>query len=702
MRLDVREYARRACGTATLLVCLSLASPSFAEGPRAGMSMETDEDDQEDVAKDSTEIVLPQIDVVVHRPLTAASQRIVRQRDFLLLPRQTASDLLLNVPHLHISQHSGGGKGHQIFLRGFDAEHGEDLAIYLEGVPINLPSHIHGIGYTDMHFLIPEVVARMDVLKGPYDVRHGDFSVAGTVNFELKDSLGSFSSGTTYGRFNTFSQRLLFSPESDQTYGAMAIEAFRTDGFTANGGWRGGRFLGKLGKKWGRNDLHLLLGGYASEWEAADTVPELAVTAGELGFYEGVDDSDGGLAHRYHLSAHYANKQQHSLTRILAYLVHSRTLLFSNYTYFLKSPEHGDQTEQGDSRTYFGSRVEHSRAFKLGRAHAFLLLGGEYRGDLAEIEQWRTEKRIRRDLATHYDAGIHSLGLFLSGQLIPAAWCRIVAGARYDHFFFDLEGVEDLTRPSGYVDEEVPLSGTASDGIVSPKATIIFTPLSGWSIFLNYGRGFHSPDIRDIVRNSNAGLPDAHIGELSTRIRMGRWFDLAASFWLAYVEDEVFFDPDLGRSVGQGESRRLGGELEVRWAPWDFLMVYADVGYTDARLVSEDTPIVGSPRLTITGGAALRGFHGFRANLRVRHIGARPLDKGKFSDSATVVDLLAGYEYTWFAVDLVVENLFNSPWKDAQYYYLSRYRPDIENPEPGYHFTPGTPFSIKGTLTLKY
>ena len=319
-----------------------------------------------------------------------------------------------------------------------------------------------------------------------------------------------------------------------------------------------------------------------------------------------------------------------------------------------------------------------------------------------DIEQWRTEDRHRWDLATSFDAGVHSAGLYASGELQPSRWFRAVLGARYDRFFFDLSGAEDLTRPSGFVDQEVPLSGTASAGIFSPKAALIFSPLERWDVFMNYGRGFHSPDIRDIVRNADAKIPDAHVGELSTRVRLGRQFDVAAGVWLAYVENELFFDPDLGRSVGQGESRRLGEEVEIRWAPWRHLMVYADVGYTDARLLEGDGPVVGSPRWMVTGGACLHDLHGFHANTRVRYIGARPLDKARLSEAATMVDLLAGWEHRWVALDLIIENLLDTRWKDAQFYYVSRHRPDIESPQAGNHFTPGTPLAVRGVLTLKW
>jgi outer membrane receptor protein involved in Fe transport len=678
-------------------VAIGLASTSLAAAEDLA------EEVTEDEAASDDGIEISPIEVVTWRPLTAASQRTVRDRDFLLLPRQTASDLLLNVPHLHLSQHSGGGKGHQIFLRGFDAEHGEDLAVYLDGVPLNLPSHIHGVGYTDLHFLIPEAVARIELIKGPYDVRYGDFAVAGAINFELRRGFKQWRSATTYGSFNTLSQRMdLSTTAANGLYVAGSAELFRTEGFTSYGGWGGGKFLARLGKKWGRTEVYANLGAYASEWDSADTVPAAAVQANEMGFYGGVDDSDGGRSHRFHASIHVDDRSADRKLRFLAYVVNSGTLLYSNYTYFLRSIDHGDQAEQGDRRLYFGTRTDGSWTLRSGTADITLKGGAEYRGDLPRMEQWRTEERNRWDLSTRFDGSIHSLGSYASAEVRFAEWFSAVAGARYDHFFFNLAGVEDLSRPSGYVDQEVPLSGTASAGILSPKGALIFSPLEQWDIFFNYGRGFHSPDIRDMVRNADAQIPDAHVGELSTRLRLGRRFDVAVSIWLAYVEDELFFDPDLGRSIGRGESRRMGEEVEIRWAPWRRLMVYADLGYTDARLLEDDSPVVGSPRWMATVGACLHDFKGFHANARMRHIGARPLDKARMSEAATVVDLLAGWEQKWVAIDVVVENLLDSCWKDAQFYYVSRHRPDIESPQAGYHFTPGTPLAVRGVLTLKW
>ena len=650
---------------------------------------------------DDSGLVLAPVEVAVRRPLTAASQRVVRDRDFLLLPRQTASDLLLNVPHLHISQHSGGGKGHQIFLRGFDAEHGEDLAVYLEGVPVNLPSHIHGIGYADLHFLVPEAVERIDLMKGPYDVRRGDFALAGSVDFGLRRDFADSVSTTTYGSFNSFSQRLHLSPCPEGVDCAFSAEYFHTDGFTRHGLWDGGRFLGRAGGRLAGLDLHLLAGAYVSAWDSADTIPLALVESGELGFYDGVDDSDGGRSRRLHVSAHLEKRGRHSLLKAVLYGVRTTGTIYSNYTYFLKSPERGDQTEQGDDRVYFGGKAEFTRTLFPVGLELVLRSGAEYRGDLAAIGQWRTKQRQRWDLVTDFDAGVHSIGTWLGAEFLPARWCRLVFGGRYDHFFFLLEGVEDLQRPSGYVDEEVPLEGRASLGILSPKAALIVSLLPQWDLFFNYGRGFHSPDIRDVVRNSDAAIPDAHFGEVSSRVRMGSRLDLAASVWTARVQDEVFFDPDLGRSVGQGKSRRLGGEVEVRFAPVDFVLLYADCGYTDARLVTTDKPVVGAPRWMFTGGAALRGLLGFSGNVRLRHIGERPLDGGQYSEAATVVDLLAGWDWKWLGLGLTIENLLGVRWQDSQFYYRSRPRPDVAEPQPGRHFTPGTPFAFKGTLTFR-
>jgi outer membrane receptor protein involved in Fe transport len=647
------------------------------------------------------EVIVAPIEVVTGRPLTAASERTVRDRDFLLLPRQTASDLLLNVPHLHISQHSGGGKGHQIFMRGYDAEHGEDLAIYLEGVPINLPSHIHGIGYADLHFLIPEAVRSIHIIKGPYDLRYGDFSVAGAVDFEVRKSFSPWQLASSYGRFHTFSERLHISvPKRFPVFSSASAEYFRTDGFTRRGTWDGARYLGKTGVRIGPSTIHMLLGAYVSQWQSADTIPASLVSKGKLGFYDGIDSSDGGQSHRFHASLHQQIRNHAWQLENLVYAVHSKNQIFSDYTYFLKYPDSGDQTEQSDNRLYFGAKSQLARVWLTGFTEFTLRAGAEYRTDLTKIRQWQTVARKRWDTVTNYEATIHTIGGYLGGELKPLSWLRLSAGSRYDHFIFNLAGTEDLKRPSSYIDQDVHLAGTADAGIFSPKAAIIFSPLSQWSVFINFGRGFHSPDARDIVRNPGTKMPDAYAGEISTRIRIAGQFDLAAACWFAWTADELFFDPDLGRSIGQGASRRVGGEVEARWSPVHHLLLFADVGSTDARLTSGN-PVVGSPRWMATGGAAWHDFHGFRGSVRSRYIGPRPLDLSRMSKAACILDLTVGWEYRWLAFDLTVENLLNSRWKDAQFYYVSRPTPESP-PAAGYHFTPGTPFSARGTLTLQW
>jgi len=702
-----RPAESRRLGDGLLRILAVILSFALLASPLPVISAESDGGDSAHPGDDATAddgvfdgLELAPVEVAILRPLSAASHRTVRDRDFLLLPRQTSSDLLLAVPHLHISQHSGGGKGHQIFLRGFDAEHGEDLAVYLEGVPVNLPSHIHGLGYADLHFLLPEAVSRMELMKGPFDVRRGDFSLAGSVDFTLRSRFVGHHTATTYGSFNTFSQRLHASPCPDTIACAVSAEYFHTDGFTRHGLWDGGRVLARLGGKLAGVRLHLLGGAYVSAWDAADTVPASLVESGEIGFYDGVDDSDGGRSQRYHLSAHLKKEGRLSRLTALLYGVRTAGTIFSNYTYFLNSPERGDQTEQGDDRYYFGGKVDYTRTFFDGGPEFLLRCGAEYRGDLTLVSQWRTNARERWDLMTDLDAQVHATGLYAAMEYMPIGWLRAIAGARYDQFMFRASGVEDLQRPSGYVDQEVPLDGEASMGLISPKATLVFSPLPRWDLFLNYGRGFHSPDVRDAVRNRDAVIPDAHVSEIASRVRWGPRLDLALSLWTAWVADELFFDPQIGQSVGQGESRRVGAEIEVRSAASKSLFFYADCGYTDARLIASGDPVVGSPRWMISAGAAWRSLQGLRGNLRLRHIGARPLDRGQYSEPAWVVDVLAGWDWKWLGLGLTVENLLGSQWKDSQFYYQSRTTPTGQ-PLHGRHFTPGTPFSVKGTLTLR-
>jgi len=649
--------------------------------------------------------------VVGQRPLSAASDRTVRNRDFQLFPRQTASDLLLMVPQHHISQHSGSGKGHQIFLRGFDAEHGQDLYIGFDGVPVNEPSHIHGIGYTDLHFILPDVVKRIEILKGPYDVRYGAFATAGAVNFVLKNVLDRSYVAFGGGSFDTMKATLAFSPPTAWLDAVVAVQGFTTKGFSAFGQWRGIRSLARLSKRVAGGRLALTMAIYSSLWRAADAIPARLVTSGELDFYGGLDDTDGGLSQRQHLALSYRRSKGGNTGSALLYLVQRRTRIFTNYTYLLVHPHRGDQTEQADQRWVLGGRAEWEHERKLKRVRLTTLVGAVLRSDWVQIALHRTQRRARWDRGAEVTARLLDVGAYLRAELAPCRWFRAVAGVRYDHLAYQAEGVQDLVRPSGAIDHDQPVEGSAGRNVVAPKASLIFSPVKQLDLFLNFGTGFHPLDVRDAVLNPDQRIPLAYAGELGFRAKLWKRLDVAGSFWVTYLEQEIFFDPTLGRSVDTGRSRRLGGELEARLKVFRWLHLHLDASYTDARLVDSGDPVPNSPNLLVRGGVTVRKRFRCRnkffnrslltAGARVRYIGKRDLADGHRSEDAALVDLLVGYELRWFGVELAMDNLTNARWRDAQYHYASR--ASLSEPDTGVtgqHFTAGTPFAVRATLKV--
>lgn len=649
--------------------------------------------------------------VIGLRPLTASSDRRVRNQDFVSLPTRTPSDLLLLVPQLHISQHSGSGKGHQIFLRGFDCEHGDNLSIFFEGVPLNEPSHVHGVGYTDLHFLIPSVLKEMRVIKGPYDARYGDFSTAGAVNFTLKDRLEKSVVAFGGGSFQTMEGMLAFSPQIKGVNVLVALEGFSTQGFTAQGKWDGFRAIGKVSKRLSVGKISLITAAYGSHWKSTDAIPQRLLSSGEKGFYDGVDPTDGGSSSRQHLSLHYKTGSSRRGFKALAYLYRRTTRIYTNYTYLLENPSFSDQSEQGDARWVMGAKAQFYRRWKFGFLKIRGVMGGGWKHDDIETALYRTEKQTRFDRVAELDQKLHNLSAFTSLSFIPCTWVRLITGLRYDYFLFDVQGLMDLSLPSGFIEQDQPVNGTKGFGLPTPKVSLVFLPHRTISLFLNYGMGFHSPDARDPILNDDMDIPVAHAGEVGFRLRLGKKVDIAGAFWGVYMERDMYFDPKFGRSVDTGSTRRLGGELEARGSIKPWLYLFLDASYTDAKLIETKEPLIGSPSWLCSGGAVgtFRIPWGpqviknsvIRGGLRLRYIGSRYLAEGMKAEDAFLGDILLDWDTRHFGLSLSITNFWDAKWRDAQFYYTSR--ASLDEPIQGikdFHFTPGSPLEVKATLRL--
>ncbi|MGM0595575.1 MAG: TonB-dependent receptor plug domain-containing protein [Myxococcota bacterium] len=651
------------------------------------------------------------IDVIGKRPLSSASDEVIRNRDFQLFPRKTSSDLLLLVPHLHISQHSGSGKGHQIFLRGFDAEHGQDINISFNGVGVNEPSHIHGMGYTDLHFIIPQAVKRIKVMKGPYGVRFGNFATAGSMEFFLKDRLESSFVAFEQGNFNQSTWTAAFAPKFKSFDTWAILQKFSTDGFTANSSWQGIRSLYRISKGFKGGRLHLTINGYFSDWNSVDAIPARLVENKELGFYDGIDYSDGGDSSRFSISTGFRKKEKSRKYNFHLFYLKRKSTIFTNYTYFLKNPHEGDQTKQADNRHVLGGRLEMKRYFHPTPGKIIWLYGLNFRHDRIVSGLGNSEQRVVYERLIDSSGDIANNGIYSQVEFRPCNWFRTIAGLRHDYFFFDSAGWQNTYLPSGALNEKIEVEGTSSRNLFQPKLSLIFTPWNNFDVFINSGNGFHSINYREAVLNDARDIPPVWSAEAGWRWKQGKYFNLAGSFWGTWMESEIFFDPYLGRSVDTGSSRREGVEVEMRLNLQKWLRFFADASYTRAQLIETDEYIPNTPKYLLNSGFTF--FHRFknsgyffdnsklRGSLRARYIGKRQLATDKFSQAAFLVDFLISYRIRRYNICLSINNLLDQKWKDSQFYYRSRAK--LTEPDSGiegYHFTAGTPFSIKLSLRI--
>ena len=485
----------------------------------------------------------------------------------------------------------------------------------------------------------------------------------------------------------------------------IALQGFTTDGYTDASDWQGFRGVLSAGFDVGeRGRLRIIYAGYGSEWNAPDTIPVAAVEAGDIGFYGAIDESDGGESERHQASVHFELPTSSGIAlEARAYFVRNRTKIFSNYTYYASYLERGDQDEQSDARWTYGLAAELLYAHHFDEVLLESTFGLGFRGDVIDMGIWRTTKRERWDTAARFDYLVHDLSAFARFELVPTRWVRVIVGARLDALLFDVDGKQDFQRPSGALDEDQPIVGTAERFVPQPKASVIFSPLGGLDLFVNFGTGFHSPDARDPVRNADSDVPLAYVGELGVRLAMWDVVDLALVGWGAYLEKETFFDPLLGRSVDEGQSRRLGFDMELRVRILDWLDGHLDLGYTDARLIDSGDEVPGSPAWM--GALSLHARHscGVKGGVRLRYVGSRALDKGQHGEDAWLLDVLVEYRWRFVAVGVSVENTLALRWKDAQFYYASRYDPeDTSDPTPAKHFTAGTPIAARGWLRLYF
>ncbi len=686
-------------------------------------------------------VTLGDILVQADRPVSAASSRAVRDFDLKIRPSRSAQDILQLAPGLIIAQHAGGGKAEQIFLRGFDADHGTDVNISVDGIPVNMVSHGHGQGYADAHFIIPDVIEGLDVYKGPYFAEFGNLATAGAIAFRSRDHIDNNLVRAEGGEFGTYRLTTLFQvpTQSEHNNAYLAGQFYKTDGPVASPqDFRRLNLFGKFHTHVSEHSkLSFDISSFSSAWNASGQIPERALAQGLINRFGAIDDLEGGTTGRQNLNMVYSSHGVgNSDFQIQTYATQYNFKLFSNFTFFLDDPLNGDMIEQTDSRRILGLNGKYRFYHNLGLGVANATLGAGYRADDIEVALWKSPDRVR--LSPLVDSEIFERNLFLWAQedLTFSSMVRLQLGVRADYFTFNvedrLEGAPGATLPHA--------SGYSQETIVSPKANLVISPSRALDLFLNFGAGFHSNDARDVVINQRVadlsrrfarkGLSEAQIadtltalnfdptqrgseilpravgGEVGFRTRFSERLHFGAAAWGLDLEREFVYVGDAGITELSGRTRRLGVDLETRLGLASWLWADADVTLStgEARDEPEDAnEIPLAPRFTSTGGLTARSRRGFDASLRYRHVGERPANEANTvrAKGYTVFDLFGDYQIGKYKLNLVVENLFDVDWNEAQFDTESRLRNEAE-PVSELHFTPGNPRNVRVGLSYLF
>ncbi|WP_232830125.1 TonB-dependent receptor [Lewinella sp. IMCC34191] len=640
------------------------------------------------------------LDAITVRP-DLRSLNVATDIDSRLRPVNSAQDILRRVPGMIIGQHAGGGKAEQIFLRGFDIDHGTDVAISVEGMPVNMVSHAHGQGYADLHFLIPETIEKIDYGKGPYYADQGNFATAGYVDFSLKDKLDRSLLTAEFGSFNTLRAVGLFDLLNGERSSAyLATEYILTDGpFESSQHFNRLNLMGRYTTELpGGSRLSFLASHFESKWDASGQIPVRAVESGLIGRFGAIDDTEGGFTGRTNLAGEFLRVvNRNTFVKTNAFYSRYDFELFSNFTFFLEDPENGDQIRQHEDRELFGFKSEVNHSFNTAGGEATLKGGIGLRYDNNDdVELSRTKNRNelieRLQFGDIDESNLYAYARadFEFGDLL------INPAVRLDHFVFNY--VDKLQ--TNYDRQEQRKTA------VSPKLNFLYTLNNRTQLFLKTGVGFHANDTRVVLDQSAAEiLPAAYGADLGGIFRpTGRLF-LNAALWYLYLEQEFVYVGDAGIVEPSGETRRLGIDLSARYQLTDWLFADADVNYALARSIAEPEGadyIPLAPDLTSSGGLNVLNDR-WTGGIRYRYVGDRPAneDNSIIADGYFIVDANVNYNIGPVSLGLVVENVLDEEWNETQFATESRLISETE-PVEEIHFTPGTPFFLRGVVRYKF
>lgn len=633
-----------------------------------------------------------------------ASQGRISRATLARRPLSREGELMETVPGMILTQHSGDGKSNQMFVRGFNLDHGTDFQTRIESMPLNIPSHAHGHGYTDLNVVIPELIENIDYKLGPLYAEFGDFGSAGGATLQMARALRVPIVRAEVGAFGLARTVVAAS----QTRGAHTFllggEAKRYDGpwvlpqdlrkLSGIGRWT----YANNGTEWS------LLGlAYSNSWNASDQIPLRATNTGNLSRFGQIDNSLGGDTERQSLSLSWRKTMPTRVLRASVYGIRYGFNLWSNFTYQLADASAGDQFEQADQRTVGGFDMEIVEPKIMGNQSHLVRVGAQGRYDNANVSLSRSAQRVRTDLVRADDIRIGTTSVWSSVESRWLPMLRTTIGLRGDAVQFGVHG------------DRAENAGTRSAAIASPKLTVAVGPFHGTELYVGGGTGYHSNDARGstitVVPGTNDPAPRVSPlvrsigGEMGARVVRDNGYTSSVALWALTLDSELLFVGDAGNTEPQGKSKRSGITINNTWSPVTQLQLDADVSFAKARFA--DAPlgeqrIPGAvERVIAAGGSWEPRTTGLFGSLRVRHFGGQPLieDNSVRGTPTTLLNANMGMSFQRARVTLTVLNVLDSKARDVQYYYASRLSGEPMDGVDDIHFHPAEPRQLRLGVT---
>jgi hypothetical protein len=622
--------------------------------------------------------------------------------DIHLRPINNSQEILRSVPGLFIGQHAGGGKAEQLFIRGFDVDHGTDVSIAVDGIPVNMPSHAHGQGYADLHFVIPEFISNVSFNKGPYFADKGNFATAGFVEFKTKDFLESNFVKIEAGQFNTLRGvlgiNLLKNDKSINNQSLfLGTEAYFTDGYFEhpqdfNRFNMMVKYHGQINEN---NSLTAYFSGLSSKWNASGQIPDRAVEDGTIGWFGAIDPNEGGKTSRYNFNADLKSylKNGGKLTHQFFYSKYQFEL-YSNFTFFLNDPINGDQIRQKEDRNLYGLNSTYEKSIRLFGFKSETSIGIQLRyDDVNNLELSRTKNRsIITEALKLGNVDEVNVGGFWSQKIYLNEKLDLTPSIRFDYF------------DNQYEDKLLYQKLKSNSNILSPKLNLNYRVSDKVQLYSYFGKGFHSNDTRvAVLQNGKKVLPPALGTDLGGIFKIGQKLILQSAFWYLWLDQEFVYVGDEAVVEEGGKTQRMGIDVTARYEIYqnwfaDFNLSVAKPKYLNVSSAENAIPL--APKVVSTGGITYRKEIGFNGSIRYRYMGDRPAneDNSVVAKGYLVWDGTFNYTAKKWEVGLSVQNIFNKKWKETQFDTESRlYHESL--PVSEIHFTPGTPFFSKLSYT---